>query len=118
MKRTNPTVLSGAATGNVTGAAISASLLIQGSFQIVTGDAAVAGTVKIQMSNDQNPAGDYDAGFTPTNWSDIPSATSTVTAGVGAPILLTTMAYRFIRVVFTRSAGTTTIIVNALLMGV
>lgn len=116
MKQTNPTLLSGAATADVTGAGIPAQNLIQGSFQIVTGDSAVAGTVKVQASNDQNPSGDYDAGsFTPTNWSDIPSATSTVAAGVGPLILLTSMSYRFIRVVFTRTGGTTTIKVNALL---
>lgn len=119
MKRTNPIVLSGDATGNVTGTAIPASHLIQGSFQVITGDVAVAGTVRVQMSNDQDGSGDYDAGsFTPTNWSDIPSATSTVTAGVGSPILLTTMAYRWIRVLFTRTGGTTTITVNALLMSI
>lgn len=118
MKYTNPTVLSGAATGSITGAAIPASQLIQGSFQVVTGDAAVAGTVLIQMSNDQNPSGDYDSTFVPMNWSAIPSATTTITAGVGAPILLTSMAYRYIRAVFTRTGGTTTIAVNALLMSI
>ena len=114
MKQVICTIASGAATGNVTGSAINVGQLVSASFQIVTGDAAVAGTVKIQMSNDNpNSSGHgITSSFVPTNWSDIPNATSTVTAGVGAPIVISNMAFAFIRAVFTRSAGTTAMAVN------
>lgn len=118
MRYTNPIALSGAATGSLNGTAIPTTQALQSSFQIVTGDTAVAGTVKLQMSNDQNPSGDYDKTFVPTNWSDIPSATSTVTAGVGPCIQLANMAFRYIRVVFTRTGGTTTITVNAMILSI
>lgn len=115
MKSSPVQILNGAATGNVTGPAIDVNQIISSSMQVVTGDVAVAGTVKIQFSND-NPNGDYRAHFVPTNWSDIPSATSTVAAGIGPAILLNVMAYGYIRAVFTRSAGTTTIQVNSTLI--
>jgi hypothetical protein len=111
MKNTNALVLSGAATGNVTGTAIDGSQMYQASFQVISGDAAVAGTVKIQMSNDLQPQGTFNPSAY-TNWSDIPSATSTVVAGSGPPIILSVVSARAIRVVFTRTGGATTIKVN------
>jgi len=113
MKNVNPQtpVLTGLATASINGSAIDASQMYQVSFQTVTLDTAAAGTMKIQMSNDPQPAGTY-TNFTPTNWSDIPNSTSTVTAGVASPIILSVVSARWLRVVFTRSAGTLTINVN------
>jgi hypothetical protein len=111
MRYVNPVtpVLSAAISGTtpINGGKIDTNQLIQMSFQYYSTDATSAGTVKVQMSNDATPMGSYNAAdFTPTHWSDIPSATGAVVAGVGAPILLSNMAYRWVRVVFTPSAGT------------
>lgn len=114
MKQVIYTIASGPSSANVTGNAVNVGQLVSASFQIVTADATAAGTVKLQMSNDNpNPSGHgFDPLFVPTNWSDIASATSTVTAGVGAPIVIPNMAFAFIRAIFTRTGGTTTISVN------
>lgn len=112
MHKVNVNVLSGAATGSITGAKIDSNQLMAASFQVVTGDVAVAGTVKIQASNDICNDQYQPDQFTPTNWSDIPSATSTVAAGVGPLITINQLSYRWMRVVFTRTGGTTTINVN------
>jgi hypothetical protein len=74
------------------GAAINVGQVVSASFQIICSDADLDGTLKIQMSNDgtQMP-------FTPTNWSDIPNASSTITNGVGDPIVIYQMCFQYIR---------------------
>lgn len=90
---------------------------VAASFVVTNGDTSAAGTVKIQGSNDL-PVG-AQAAFTPTNWADIPSATSTIVSGVGPAIVLQTMNFQYIRVVFTSSnAGSTKITVNASFLAV
>lgn len=105
MKNTNAVVLSALGDASRTGAAIDASQIYQATFQPIFVDATATGTVKIQMSNDVCNSGTLPSSFTPTHWSDIPSATSTITSGVGAPITLSITSVRWLRVVFTRSAG-------------
>jgi hypothetical protein len=71
---------------------------------IVTGGTTTAGSVKIQGSNDL-PVTGQRAGYVPTNWSDIPNATATITAGAAPMIVLSNVACQWVRAVFTRSAG-------------
>lgn len=104
----NKIVLSSANGSTLNGDTLDSNQWVSCSFQIVTGGTADGGTVKLQMSNDQDSASNMagPANFQPTNWSDIPSATSTVTAGVGSPITIANSAYRWLRAVYTKSAGT------------
>lgn len=114
MKNTNPKVLSGTISGTtpIVGAAIDASQMYQASFQFTTVDTLAAGTYKIQMSNDPQPNGTF-APNTFTHWSDIASASATVTANTqAAAIILLVVTARALRVVFTPTAGSGTAVVN------
>ena len=94
-----------------TGAAQFVGQALQGTFVPTCGDNSAGGTVKIQGSNDA-PVGNPFA-FVPTNWADIPSATSTIASGVGPAIAIQNLSYQYIRAVYTSgSGGTTTIIVS------
>lgn len=117
MRNLNQTILSAVDTASVNGAAVDSNQLVSASFQSVFGDVTAAGTVKIQASNDV-PVSSRQS-FTPTNWSDIPSATATVTAGVAPLIVIANMSFGYIRAVYTRTGGgTTTIIVNIDALGI
>lgn len=95
-----------------TSAAVDANQLISASFMAYFGDSTAAGTFKIQASNDPNVQG-QPTGFVPTNWVDIPSATTSIASGASALITIPQTSYRWMRVVYTRSGGgSTTINVN------
>lgn len=114
MRRVNVNVLNHADNSSGNGNLIDSNQLISASFHAYFGDASANGTVKIQASNDPSPEG-YSAlqDFTPTNWVDIPNATATITSGGAAIITIAQTAYRWMRVVWTRSSGgSTTINVN------
>lgn len=114
MRVVSTQALSAVNTASVTSAVIlDTNQAINVSFQVIMGDATAAGTVKIQGSND-NPTGITTRNtFTPTNWSDIPNATSVIASGVGPMIVMSNIAFQWMRVVYTRtSGGSTTIIVN------
>lgn len=112
MRNLNCQILSGPDTSTQTGKAVDTNQLFSASFQSIFGDLSAAGTVKIQASNDEPPAGNM-APFTPTNWSDIPSATSTIASGVGPIITLASINYKWIRAIYTSgSGGSSTVIVN------
>lgn len=112
MRNSQINILSAVDTGSATGGAIDVGQIISASFQVITGDADAAGTVKLQMSNDLT-LGVPRTNFTPSNWSDIPNATSTVASGVAPPITIASMCYSYIRAIYTRSGGgSTTINVN------
>jgi hypothetical protein len=68
----------------------------------------IAGTVKIQFSNDAVPLPALV-----TNWNDIPSATITLT-GTPGPFAIpqTNICYEWVRVVFTSSGGAGTVTAN------
>jgi hypothetical protein len=107
MRQAIDVVLSGSAAGNLTGAAFDVNQAVSASFNPYTADATAAGTFKVQCSADiitNNAA--------PTNWCDIPSATSVMAAGVAPTILIPNMAFKYVRVVFTRTAGSGTVNVN------
>jgi hypothetical protein len=101
-------------TGTVVSARIDASYLTMATVQATFTDAAAAGTLKLQGSNDVVPGT-----IQPTNWSDIPSTTATVTAGGTActPPTTAPFCYRWIRVVFVSSAGAGTLSANIMAVG-
>jgi hypothetical protein len=74
-----------------------------------------AGTLKVQVSNDIAPAGNFPTGFVPatTSWIDLTSASVIVAGGsISLVPMPTTLCYRFLRVVWTRTGGTGTITVK------
>jgi hypothetical protein len=82
------------------------------SVQATQGDSSAAGTVKLQASNDFSQAANI-GNFQPTNWSDIPGATATVTAGATVLIPYTQLSYGWIRAVWTETTpGTSMITLN------
>lgn len=95
------------AATNVTGnsAAVDSSAMTSISVQASFTDAAAAGTLKLQCSNDHNPYGNLPGDFTPTNWNDVPSGSVVVAAGATSLIPSTDVCYQWIRLVWTRTAG-------------
>lgn len=112
MKNVNCNILSAPDSANATGSTVDSNQLISASFQAYFGDSTAAGTFVIQASNDEYGVGYLPANFTPTNWTNIPNATATIVAGASAIISIDTLHYRWVRAIFTGSAGTTTINVN------
>lgn len=96
--------------GTVLGPAVDGRFIAFATAQAEFTDAAAAGTLKLQGSNDPYTA-------TPTNWSDIPNASIAVAAGAttATPPLAAPICYEWLRLVFVRSAGAGTI--NAFLHG-
>jgi len=115
MRNAQIQILSDVDTSSQTGSAFDVGQVVSASFCPVFGDTEANGTVKIQCSND-NPASSGQAllnNFTPTNWNDIPNATSTISSGVGPAIVIGNMCFRYIRAVYTRSSGgSSTVVVN------
>ena len=113
MRNVTCNVLSAVDTASANGIQISSSQLISASWQIVFGDATAAGTFKIQASNDIcNNLYETD-NFVVTNWTDIPSATTSIASGASALITLSVINYAWVRAVFVRSGGgSTTVSVN------
>lgn len=111
MHYTSATVLSASDAATATGSSIPSDQLVSASFQSIFTDTTAAGTVQIQASNDL--VNDLPGSSPPTNWTNIPSATATVTAGVAPYIFLPSLAYRHMRVLYTSTTpGTGTFIVN------
>lgn len=99
---------------NATSSKIDTGQWLSASFQASFGaDGAAAGTLKVQASNDPCPYGNQAKNFTPTNWTDVSGATATVTAGGSVLIPLTTVNYRWLRLVWTPTGGAGTLTVNA-----
>lgn len=103
MKSAQVNIYSASNASSSNGSAIDVNQIVSASFQIVTTDATAAGTFKLQFSNDL-PTTDRQ-NFVPTNWTDIPSASAVMAAGVAPGIVIANMAFSYIRVSFTRSAG-------------
>ena len=117
MRNIPVTMINAVDTATQTGAPIFVGQDIAGSFTTVCGDATVAGTVKIQGSN-QVPIGDPYKYVAPnSSFSDITSATSSIASGVGPAIVLQTMNFQYVRAVFTYSSGgSSTILVSGTLL--
>lgn len=105
MSPANETAISATNTGTITSAAVVSRFVLAATAQAVFTDAAAAGTLKLQGSNDAT---------SPTHWNDIANATTTVVAGATAttPLLAANLCYQWIRVVWTSSAGAGTVTVN------
>jgi hypothetical protein len=114
MRQVNAQILSGADTGNVNGSQIDSNQLISASFQAVFGDTSAVGTFKIQASNDVAALQiSSSSTYIVTDWSDIPSASVSITAGGSALITLPNLNYRWIRAVYVSSSGgSSTVVVN------
>lgn len=110
MRNVPVTILSAADTGSQTGAAFETQQAYAASFCPIFGDTSATGTVKIQGSNDAPIGSGAISPFTPTNWNDIPNASSTIASGVGPAIIVSTLPFQYIRAVFTSTgAGSTKI---------
>lgn len=118
MKTLNEIVLNALPdTSSQTSAAIDASQLFRVSVQASFTDSAVAGTLKLQCSNDPSTANNLPGLQAPTHWTDVPNTSQTITAGASVLIPSTEISYRWVRVVFTESSpgsGTVTATLNAL----
>lgn len=93
---------------SVNGPAIPAEFLVRGSLQGTFAGTSPSGTLKLQGSNDQ-PGGGNPAVFQPTNFSDIASATVTVSAAGTFATPVTELAYRWVRAVWTYTSGVVTV---------
>lgn len=115
MRVVSTVALSAVNTATVTSTVVlDANQIVNCTFQTIMGDATAAGAVKVQGSND-NPTTERQ-NFTPTNWSDIPSATSTIASGVGPLIVISNISCQWFRVVYTRASGgssTIKVVMNA-----
>lgn len=85
-------------TGTVVSSAIPAKFTLNATVQAAFTDAAAAGTLKLQASNDP---------VNPTHWSDIVGSSIAVAAGATSltPSLPNALSYQWIRAVFVSSAG-------------
>lgn len=113
MRHVNSIVLSALDATTQNGTQIDTNQIIAASFQAVFSDTTAAGSLKVQMSNDIWADSYLPGTFVVTNWTDIPSATATVTAGGSVVITLPQTCYRWMRVVYTSTTpGTTTVVVK------
>ncbi len=96
------------ATGTANGDAIPVPNAFAMSFQY-TATGTLAGTLKVQFSNDTYQP---NSKIAPTNWTDIPSATSSVVAATGSGLAKIDLCYNWIRIVMTASGGTGTVSVR------
>ncbi len=116
MRTLNTKVVDAAANATGNSSAVDAALFYSASVIGVFSDVATTGTLKVQASNDFTDAGNVADNFVPTNWVDIPLATVAVTAGgvVLVPMPLN-FSFRWLRAVWTRTAGagTYTVLLNS-----
>lgn len=96
------------ANASFNGSAIDGEQVYAASFVGVFSDGATAGTLKIQASNDNPPANNM-APFVPTNWVDVPNTSTAVAGGASVLITIANSPYRWLRIVWTRTAGAGTV---------
>jgi len=89
------------AGANVSSSAVFAANLLYCSAQI-TATGTEVGSLKLQASNDNL---DAVPSSTPTNWSDIPSATVAVSSAGAYLIPSTQICYQYVRLVYTHTSG-------------
>jgi len=119
MRQVNVNVLNGSNTATVTGSQIDSNQLIDASFHLVVGDSTAAGTFIIQGSNDVCPIVQANSSnFVVTNWATV-SSTSQPAGTEQIIVLLSNMAYRWLRVQWSHTtSGTSTVNVNMFATGV
>lgn len=106
--------VAGAATGDLSASFNSDPFLVnrikQGSIQLaISAAAALNGTVRLQMSNDPGTLPGVGPVTGVTNWVDINGTTKAVAANGPDAWGMTDIGYRWVRIVYTRTAGTGTI---------
>ncbi len=114
MRQVNNNIIPIQSAATVTSAIMDSRNLFYMSAQIAaTGSAA--GTLKIQVSNDEKPVLANDTAWQPTNWSDLSGASVSV-SGAGAFLIpKTDLCYQYIRAVYTNSGtGTISVVIKAL----
>lgn len=100
-------------TPTFNGTAIDTGQMLYMSAQVVTTAASSpVFTVKLQASNDVCITGNAPTPFVPSNWTDIASATVSVSAAGVMLIPKTDICYRWVRAVVTFTSGTGTVAVN------
>jgi hypothetical protein len=110
MRQVNDNIIPLQAAASITTAAISASLLFSISAQI-TATGGAAGTLKFQASNDEF----WPNNNVPINWSDIPSASVSVTGDGVFLIPKIDLCYQWVRLVYTNTGtGTISVVFKAL----
>lgn len=110
MRQINDNIIPIQTAATINSAAIPALNLFYCSAQASAVGASSAGTLKLQASNDE-PVNNTP----PTNWSDIPSATVSVSAAGAFLIPKTDLCYQWVRVVYTNSGtGTISVVFKAL----
>ena len=87
--------------GSQNGSAILVQNCVSFSVQSVSTSTGV-GVIKVQVSNDS-------VKDTPTNWTDLASATINVTAASTLILAKTEICYQWIRLVYTRTSGSGTL---------
>jgi len=80
-------------------------------------DSTAAGTLVLQASDDPTQFGNLPSLVKITDWITIPNTSQTVTAGSSVLIPSTEICYRWVRVLWTPSAGSGTISVNINTLG-
>lgn len=115
MKQFNDPVVNAANNASTNFPALDSQQLYGASFIVSFTDAAAAGTLKIQASND--PTADPN-NFVPTHWIDVPSASVVVAAGATSNVPMPAQfCFRWLRVVWTRTAGAGKFTVNMYAQG-
>jgi hypothetical protein len=110
MRQVNDNIIPLQAAATVTTAAIPSLNLFYCSAQI-SGAGGAGGTLIIQASNDETQG----LNTVPTNWSNIPSATVTVTGNGSFLIPKTDLCYQWVRLVYTNTGtGTISVVFKAL----
>ena len=107
MRTVNDSLCSGQSMGSsYNGSAQSVEQIYGFSVQAVyTG--TPTGTLKLQASNDAPPAGSSSGSWAPTNWTDIPTQSVSLTGSAGSTLFeVANSNYRFIRLVYVQSAST------------
>lgn len=116
MRAVQATILSASDASNQTSSVVDSNQLFSASFLASFGsDVTGAGTIQIQGSNDPTNVGNLAIDAVITNWVNVPGATATATVTAGAAVYVYVpqgFMSRWLRVVFTRSAGAGTITIN------
>jgi hypothetical protein len=95
---------------NVNSAAAPIQQIFKISGQVIAIDPGtnIDGSLQLQVSNDQAPAGNLDNDWLPTNWSNFGTAVTVSAAGVQL-IAASDVCFRWLRAVYTdASSGTST----------
>lgn len=118
MRNLNTPIILNASNATANFNEINASQMYSASFIAVFSDVAAAGTLKVQASNDWSNSGNLPSDFAPAanSWIDIPSASVVVAAGATSLVPMPlSISYRWLRLVWTRTAGagTFSVYINA-----